>query len=323
MRRHVAACCGAACLSLELSQGGTLAAGPALPAAVPAPPPLACLAPQRSPAAPCRPRSPSRPPRPPGCRPAGSRWPAARSPRSSAPSAWLRQRLAASPASAMWQRTPRAPSSPWRPPSPSSSWWTRARRCGGAGGAPQQQGQPPPPLGAVRCRRRRHPTQSAPGQGRFARWAPGTMPPSVYCHCYTPQLLCVPSCRLPQLDALPPARSQADWIALIASADFFFNDSQNESMAENLRERVRYMAEKASRLAARLAVLLFSKLRAWALAAARTPPLPHPPPSNPCCDAPPHCCPPAWHPLSPPLAGRGCGNAVCVRARLAGEAVPC
>ncbi|PRW60984.1 hypothetical protein C2E21_0507 [Chlorella sorokiniana] len=37
---------------------------------------------------------------------------------------------------------------------------------------------------------------------------------------------------------------KADWIALIASADFFFNDSQNESMAENLRERVRYLAEK-------------------------------------------------------------------------------
>lgn len=64
---------------------------------------------------------------------------------------------------------------------------------------------------------------------------------------------------MPQLDALPPARPQADWIALIASADFFFNDSQNESMAENLRERVRYLAEKASRLAAGLAVLLFSK----------------------------------------------------------------
>lgn len=43
---------------------------------------------------------------------------------------------------------------------------------------------------------------------------------------------------------MPP---QADWIALIAGAEFFFNDSQNESMAENLRERVRYLNEKASR----------------------------------------------------------------------------
>lgn len=62
-----------------------------------------------------------------------------------------------------------------------------------------------------------------------------------------PPRLLPPPTSLPP-DVLPPAtcHPQADWIALIASADFFFNDSQNESMAENLRERVRYLAEKAS-----------------------------------------------------------------------------
>ncbi|KAL4421740.1 hypothetical protein ABPG77_002356 [Micractinium sp. CCAP 211/92] len=35
-----------------------------------------------------------------------------------------------------------------------------------------------------------------------------------------------------------------DWYALLASAEFFFNDAQNEQMAENLRERVRYLTEK-------------------------------------------------------------------------------
>jgi hypothetical protein len=35
-----------------------------------------------------------------------------------------------------------------------------------------------------------------------------------------------------------------DWVALIAGAEFFFNDAQNEQVAENLRERVRYLTEK-------------------------------------------------------------------------------
>ncbi|EFN51534.1 hypothetical protein CHLNCDRAFT_59241 [Chlorella variabilis] len=35
-----------------------------------------------------------------------------------------------------------------------------------------------------------------------------------------------------------------DWIALLANAEFFFNDAQNEQIAENLRERVRYLSEK-------------------------------------------------------------------------------
>jgi hypothetical protein len=35
-----------------------------------------------------------------------------------------------------------------------------------------------------------------------------------------------------------------EWYALVASADFFFNDPQNESMAEQLRERVRFFGEQ-------------------------------------------------------------------------------
>ena len=53
------------------------------------------------------------------------------------------------------------------------------------------------------------------------------------------------------MSALPPLPTphtppclQQDWIALVAHADFFFNDVQNESMAENLRERVRYLGER-------------------------------------------------------------------------------
>mmetsp|Transcript_17900 Transcript_17900/g.45117 ORF Transcript_17900/g.45117 Transcript_17900/m.45117 type:complete len:212 (-) Transcript_17900:483-1118(-) len=49
--------------------------------------------------------------------------------------------------------------------------------------------------------------------------------------------------------AAPAAASSAGktetkrWYALVASADFFFNDPQNESMAEQLRERVRFFTE--------------------------------------------------------------------------------
>ncbi|KAI3432890.1 hypothetical protein D9Q98_010472 [Chlorella vulgaris] len=35
-----------------------------------------------------------------------------------------------------------------------------------------------------------------------------------------------------------------NWVALLANAEFFFNDAQNEQIAENLRERVRYLTEK-------------------------------------------------------------------------------
>lgn len=57
---------------------------------------------------------------------------------------------------------------------------------------------------------------------------------------------------------------QADWIALIASSDFFFNDSQNESMAENLRERVRYLGEKVGAgLGAGTAMRCIGAGRAW------------------------------------------------------------
>lgn len=45
----------------------------------------------------------------------------------------------------------------------------------------------------------------------------------------------------------PLAALQQDWYALLASAEFFFNDAQNEQMAENLRERVRYLTEKVRR----------------------------------------------------------------------------
>lgn len=34
------------------------------------------------------------------------------------------------------------------------------------------------------------------------------------------------------------------WYALIANAEFFCNDVQNESLAEQLRERVRYYKEQ-------------------------------------------------------------------------------
>jgi hypothetical protein len=35
-----------------------------------------------------------------------------------------------------------------------------------------------------------------------------------------------------------------EWYALVASADFYFNDVQNESLAEQLRERVRFYGEQ-------------------------------------------------------------------------------
>lgn len=34
-----------------------------------------------------------------------------------------------------------------------------------------------------------------------------------------------------------------EWVALLANADFWFNDVQNESVAEQLRERVRFFKE--------------------------------------------------------------------------------
>lgn len=37
---------------------------------------------------------------------------------------------------------------------------------------------------------------------------------------------------------------QPDWYALVASADFYFNDVQNEALAEQLRERVRFYGEQ-------------------------------------------------------------------------------
>lgn len=43
----------------------------------------------------------------------------------------------------------------------------------------------------------------------------------------------------------PPSQSQ-QFYALVASAEFFFNDVQNESIAEQLRERVRFFKVRAS-----------------------------------------------------------------------------
>lgn len=37
--------------------------------------------------------------------------------------------------------------------------------------------------------------------------------------------------------------SAQEWYAVVANAEFFFNDPQNESLAEQLRERVRYFKE--------------------------------------------------------------------------------
>jgi len=37
---------------------------------------------------------------------------------------------------------------------------------------------------------------------------------------------------------------QKQWSALVASAEFFFNDVQNEAFAEQLRERVRFFGEQ-------------------------------------------------------------------------------
>lgn len=35
-----------------------------------------------------------------------------------------------------------------------------------------------------------------------------------------------------------------EWYALVANAEFFVNDVQNEALAEQLRERVRYFKEQ-------------------------------------------------------------------------------
>ena len=37
---------------------------------------------------------------------------------------------------------------------------------------------------------------------------------------------------------------QGPFLGLVASADFFFNDVQNEAFAEQLRERVRFFGEQ-------------------------------------------------------------------------------
>jgi hypothetical protein len=42
---------------------------------------------------------------------------------------------------------------------------------------------------------------------------------------------------------LAPLRPQ-EWYALVANAEFYCNDPQNESLAEQLRERVRYYKEQ-------------------------------------------------------------------------------
>ncbi|MEW5298422.1 MAG: hypothetical protein WDW36_001546 [Sanguina aurantia] len=39
------------------------------------------------------------------------------------------------------------------------------------------------------------------------------------------------------------AGNDQEWVALLANADFWFNDVQNESVAEQLRERVRFFKE--------------------------------------------------------------------------------
>lgn len=40
------------------------------------------------------------------------------------------------------------------------------------------------------------------------------------------------------------AEANQEWVALVANAEFFCNDPQNEPMAEQLRERVRYFKEQ-------------------------------------------------------------------------------
>lgn len=54
----------------------------------------------------------------------------------------------------------------------------------------------------------------------------------------------LPTAAFPPLHAARLPRPQATWYALIAGAEFWFNDAQNEQVAENLRERVRYLNEK-------------------------------------------------------------------------------
>lgn len=52
--------------------------------------------------------------------------------------------------------------------------------------------------------------------------------------------------------------TKTTWYALLASAEFFFNDAQNEQVAENLRERVRYLNEQG-----RDVEMLFACEPAW------------------------------------------------------------
>lgn len=85
--------------------------------------------------------------------------------------------------------------------------------------------QPVAPCPALLIGRARPPHAHAPPRPA-ALTTPGLIPPP------------------PPLPPTPPRRVQSDWIALVASADFFFNDVQNESIAENMRERVRYLGEK-------------------------------------------------------------------------------
>lgn len=51
--------------------------------------------------------------------------------------------------------------------------------------------------------------------------------------------VCHPSCRCPHATLC----LQPEWYALVANAEFFFNDVQNEALAEQLRELKRYYEE--------------------------------------------------------------------------------
>eukprot|EP00199_Chlamydomonas_sp_CCMP681_P006159 CAMPEP_0119106956 /NCGR_PEP_ID=MMETSP1180-20130426/7718_1 /TAXON_ID=3052 ORGANISM="Chlamydomonas cf sp, Strain CCMP681" /NCGR_SAMPLE_ID=MMETSP1180 /ASSEMBLY_ACC=CAM_ASM_000741 /LENGTH=209 /DNA_ID=CAMNT_0007092369 /DNA_START=87 /DNA_END=716 /DNA_ORIENTATION=+ len=47
-----------------------------------------------------------------------------------------------------------------------------------------------------------------------------------------------------EAQAAPAETKEVQWYALVASAEFFFGDVQNESVAEQLRERVRFLKEQ-------------------------------------------------------------------------------
>lgn len=46
------------------------------------------------------------------------------------------------------------------------------------------------------------------------------------------------------LSRCPASPPQGPWVALVANAEFYLNDPQNESFPEQLRERVRLFEEK-------------------------------------------------------------------------------